>query len=41
MAPEIFAHKRYNKSVDVWATGVLLFFMIFMEYPFKGMNYEE
>ena len=40
MAPEIFAKKKYNKAVDVWALGVQMFFMVFIQYPFNGLNLE-
>lgn len=36
MAPEIFEKKTYDAKVDVWAVGVLMFFMLFGEYPFRG-----
>lgn len=36
MAPEILKNQPYNRSVDLWALGILLFFMLFAEYPFKG-----
>jgi serine/threonine protein kinase len=29
---------KYNTEVDVWAVGVLLFFMLFGNIPFKSMN---
>ena len=38
MAPEILAGKSYDKQVDIWSLGVLLFYMLFADYPFKGMN---
>jgi serine/threonine protein kinase len=38
MAPEILAEKDYDKCVDVWSIGVILFYMLFADYPFKGMN---
>lgn len=36
MAPEILSNSYYGISVDLWALGVLFFFMLFAEYPFKG-----
>ena len=36
MAPEILARGKYDSKVDVWALGVLLFFMLFGEFPFRG-----
>ena len=36
MAPEIINNAYYGISVDLWAVGVLLFFMLYAEYPFKG-----
>jgi serine/threonine protein kinase len=38
MAPEIFEKKTYDLKVDIWALGVLIFSMLFGEFPFKGMN---
>lgn len=38
MAPEIFEKKTYDLKVDVWALGVLLFLMLFGEFPFRGLN---
>lgn len=37
MAPEIINSAYYGISVDLWALGVLFFFMLFAEYPFKGI----
>lgn len=36
MAPEIFAKKKYQETVDTWAAGVILFYMLFGVYPFKS-----
>ena len=38
MAPEILAEKPYDKCVDIWATGVIFYYMLFGDYPFKGLN---
>jgi serine/threonine protein kinase len=37
MAPEIINNTYYGISVDIWALGVLFYFMLFAEYPFKGI----
>jgi serine/threonine protein kinase len=34
-APEIFASEQYGYSIDMWAFGVVLFFMLNREYPFS------
>jgi serine/threonine protein kinase len=38
MAPEILSEKPYDKSVDIWAIGVIFYYMLFGDYPFKGLN---
>lgn len=35
LAPEFFSEDGYGFEVDIWAAGVLLFFMLLNEYPFK------
>lgn len=35
MSPEIFLNEVYGFEVDMWAFGVLLYFMLNMEFPFK------
>lgn len=41
MAPEIIAGKPYDRSVDWWAFGVLLFQMLLCQLPFKGDDEDE
>lgn len=41
MAPEIIAGKQYERSVDWWAFGVLLFQMLLCQSPFKGDDDDE
>lgn len=41
MAPEIIAGKQYDRSVDWWAFGVLLFQMLLCQSPFKGDDDDE
>lgn len=40
MAPEIIAGKHYGIAVDFWSLGVLIFFMLFGECPFRSLNKE-
>lgn len=35
LAPEYFSEDGYSYEVDVWAAGVLLFYLLVHEYPFK------
>jgi len=36
MAPEILMKQIHDYKVDLWSMGVILFFMLFREYPFKN-----
>lgn len=40
MAPEIFKKQVYDGQVDVWALCVLLYKMLFGDFPFKSINME-
>ncbi|MFT7804128.1 protein kinase C alpha type [Arapaima gigas] len=41
IAPEIIAYQPYNKSVDWWAYGVLLYEMLAGQPPFDGEDEDE
>lgn len=41
MAPEIVAGKQYDRSVDWWALGVLIFQMLLCQSPFKGDDQDD
>ena len=38
MAPEILNGDNYNFKSDIWSLGIIIYFMLFNEYPFKGEN---
>lgn len=38
LAPEFFSDDGYGFEVDIWAAGVVLFFMLTNDYPFKFKN---
>jgi serine/threonine protein kinase len=35
MSPEIYNEDEYGFEIDMWAFGVLFYFMLNMEFPFK------
>ena len=41
MAPEIIQGKPYSYEVDIWALGVLVYLLIYGNYPFDGSTKEE
>ena len=41
MAPEVFEKTGYSFEVDIWAVGVIIYFLIIGKTPFKGSNYAE
>ncbi|RKP32768.1 kinase-like protein [Metschnikowia bicuspidata] len=41
MAPEIIANKPYDRVVDWWAFGVLMFQMMLCQSPFKGDDEDD
>jgi serine/threonine protein kinase len=34
MAPEVLNHQPYTAKCDIWSLGVIIYQMIFGEYPF-------
>lgn len=40
MAPEVFS-KNYNKSVDVWSSGVMLYFLLVYNLPFGKAGFSD
>ena len=41
LAPEIILSKGYNKAVDWWALGVLMYEMLTGRLPFQGEDRKE
>mmetsp|Transcript_52601 Transcript_52601/g.125628 ORF Transcript_52601/g.125628 Transcript_52601/m.125628 type:complete len:511 (-) Transcript_52601:87-1619(-) len=38
MAPEMLNHQRYREKVDVWSMGVLMYVLIYGEFPYMPME---
>ena len=38
MAPEILKGRPYGKQADVWSLGVLYYYLLMGDFPFKGIN---
>ena len=37
MAAEVFKHENYNDRVDIYALGMIMFYLFHGEPPFQGM----
>ena len=38
VSPEVLMRTPYNKEVDIWSLGIILFYMLCGHLPFKGSN---
>ena len=41
MSPEVMMNMQYNRKIDTWSAGVVLFEMLTNTLPFKGFDAEE
>jgi tRNA A-37 threonylcarbamoyl transferase component Bud32 len=40
-APEIFLKKLYDKRIDIWSYGIVVFYIFYSEFPFKSYSTDK
>ena len=38
MVTEVLKDEFYNEKSDIWSLGIIIYYMIFKDNPFKGKN---
>ena len=38
MSPEMLNEEDINNKCDIWSLGIIIYFMLFKEYPYNGRN---
>ena len=38
ISPEILKGENINNKCDIWSLGIIIYFMLFKEYPYNGKN---
>ena len=41
MAPELLRRSEYDETVDIWAIGVMTFYLLFNKLPFRGTDVKQ
>lgn len=41
MAPEILTKQRYSYEVDMWASGIVTYSLVYGQYPFYSPDQKE
>ena len=38
LAPELVKHKPYDYKIDIWAVGIIMYYLSTLKLPFLGEN---